>query len=501
VKPLGILLLALATPSQGALADDPALVPAVGSARERLSVLVEQTTSGPRCTIRADKAPVERIVVELAEGLELRVAGFEAIARTALVDVELVDRPVFDALDAILGSVGLRASLRPGAISVEAIPDEDAPHEELIARAMAAYLRATSRYPEHPLAARARLMQGGLEEERSNWGAALGHYEALVEEHGASEHAPEATLRAGMCLMELRMWDDAAERFRRLLALSSGNERAPEARFQLAHCALAQNDHERALQILNHLESSYPAHEEAEVVRRLVTRARALNGSGLHVDALRAVERAEAVGMSPELRTDSYAERARAFEGLELHGEASRAWLVHAGELTGEERQIALENAARLALQGGDELGVLFVYEQAAREGVASRLTPLAREARMRLGLDVGLLPGTEPVEERLDVAEQWLSRGEAERVIELITPLVDERATLEPALLVRAAVLLARANERQLGAEHAIRVLREARTLLDESDERRLLDREAASIFERAARFDEAIDAYQGRY
>jgi tetratricopeptide (TPR) repeat protein len=500
VKALAALALASLAPWTVRL---PELVPA-GAARaadSAVQVSVEEGELGQLCTIRARKAPVDHVMAAIANELELRLTGFEGVTRAALVDVHLEKRPIYPALEAILGSVGLRADLRPGLLAV--VPNKSEPDApRLLDRALALYLGATSRFPDHPANAAARLQQGTIEEERGNLDAALVHFEALAENFRASELVPRAMYESGHVLERMELWDDAARRYQTLAGRSDAGRLASKARLGLARCALAQQDYSRAIQLVASLDASYPASEDGERTERLLLRARALCHSGMNQTALGLLDRAERIGMEPEGRREALELRALAFEGLELLGEASRAWLVFANEVGGEQRALALADAARLSLADGDELGTLFVCEEAARTGQLDEgLSAAAREARLRLGLDIRNQTGSGSVEDRLATAGQLLDTGRTTEALGILEPLYKDRLGLDETSRVHVVTALAAGLDATRGLDPAIAVLGGERGSIERLENRRLLDRRAAELFERHGRFDEAVEAYRGRY
>lgn len=488
----GIALLALAaSPRLFASAPEDA----------RFQVEVTDGEGGQVCTIRAGKAPVDALMGELASQLDLRLVGFDSVARAALVDVVLDRRPVFEAVEAILGSVGLVAELRPGVLAVRPENTLGLSAEELTNRAMVAYLRALGRHPDHDAAAGARLAQGKVELRRGNAAAALAHFETLIESYKASPLVPEGLLCAGLALERLQLWNEAQEQFRALATWGGTNVFGAEARFELARCAIELGDNDRALSVLANLDASHPAEDAGEEGRRTLLRARALNGSGQSMHALRMLDQAERLGLEAEERHVALALRAEAFEALDLPGEASRAWLIHSRDAEGPDRVAALENAARLALADGDELGAIFVAEQARADGFGAALEPYAREARLRLGLDVQARPAGGTIEDELTLADAWLRGGEAARAVKLLEPLYAKRSGLDEEARVGVAGALARGLEATRGLDAAIALLHRTRGELDLLESRQRLDLVAADLFEQHERFDDAIDAFQGRY
>ena len=467
---------------------------------DRLTFESQEGTEGLLFTVRADKVPVDLVMARAAEAMDRRLVGFEGATRSALIDAQLEQRPAFEAIEAILGSVGLEARIQPGVLVVEEIRPEQWSQPELLDQASAAYALAMRKHPGHALAASARLAQGGIEEQRGNWDAALTHYQAVLEDFKSSPEAPMARMRSALTLERMGLWRDATKHLQILAHSNTSHVLGVDARFELARCAEELGDHERTLSVLSALESHSPASEVADITRRKMLAARASIGLDHDIDALRLLDRCESIGLTPEQRNTAHGLRARAFEGLELYGEASRSWLIFSREARGEDRAHALEDAARMAAFEGDDVGVLFVYEQAARDGLGARLLPFVRDARETLGLSPRLRNVQSP-ENRLEVAMHRVSIGEYESALTLLEPLFEDRLALFSEIRLGTALALADALAGAEGIGQALSVLRTAREETLVPEEHAALDQRAAVLLERHERFDEAVEAYRGNY
>ena len=475
----------------------------------RVEIAIERGIDGDLlCTTVAENVPVDRFVGELAARLSEEsgsrryvVEGFSSDLRAALVTIELRKRPVPQVLEYVLGSVGLEFVLRPGVISVLPASSDALAADALYDEAMLAYVRATRQFPDDPLAATARLSQGRLEEERGNLSAALGHYEAIRDSYRSSPLVPEAYWRTGLVLERMGNWAEANLAFRTLANSPTEHAYMAGSRREMARCANALGDPIRAMHILGALEETFPAQTREERIDRLLVNAGAQIDSGRAMDALRSMDGILQGKLTKDQRARVFALQARAFEGIGMLQEAAWAWQVHSGEVVGLERSAAMENAARLSLEAGEELNVLFLGELAAKDGEPERLAPYVAEAKARLGLPTGQAP---PVDSPLDTlrrASQLLESDDAISASRLVEPLFASRAELAPEEAVLLYTTWARCLERRRGLDAAIRMLRGARENLTELDHRRRLDLCAAGLFEEYELFEQAVQAYEGRY
>ena len=117
-----------------------------GAANRSRVIEVERIGSDVLCTLVVEGESIRSVLGELAAKLDVELFGFEGVQRTALVTADLRRRPVRQALEFVLGSVGLRAQLRSDSLTVV----EDGPisdnRGELLQIASAAYLRAQTHY-------------------------------------------------------------------------------------------------------------------------------------------------------------------------------------------------------------------------------------------------------------------------------------------------------------------------------------------------------------------
>lgn len=451
-------------------------------------------------TLVADNASAREIAEAIALELDLEVEGFEGVQRSALVTAHLERRPTTQVLEYVLGSVGLEARTRSGVLSVQSA-EQELTAEALYLRALAGYARATALFPNHPLAVDARFAQGDIEEKRGSFQAALGHYEQVLEKYRTSPRMPEALHRAGLMLATLGRWGDAANQFVELANVAEDPYLAERSRLELARCMVHTQSAARALHTLDLLDQSHPCLEDEACIERDLVRVEAMVATGEALEGLRLLDRLDGFELSLANEGESLRLRAQAFEALELWPEASQAWLVWSQAAPFDQRARALHKAAELALFAEDELAVVFIWQTASAQGLQEGLEGLHRQALEGLGIEEAPSPGDPSVMETLDLAEEWGGSGDWTRASAAMAPLYQDRRAFDEPLLSRVTAVWASCVEAEVGLEEAIAVLRENRSALQDIDNRRLLDRRAAELYESHGLFDRAIDAYQGLY
>ena len=452
-----------------------------------------------RCSIFAERASARELIGALARQCDVTLEGFEHVSRTALVDADLRDRPVHQALEYVLGSVGLRLETRRGVWRVRASLRTPAEPETLREQALTAYLGALRDFPDHLGGAGALLSQGEIEQARGHLAAARERFDGVVESYPDSELVAEALMRAGLTLVRLRDWEQAAVRFADLLRLERVHPFEVPARLELARCTVALGEGQRALAMLDALDSIHPAEDGAQARARLLVRAGALVATGALEEAATDLAWLELQPLPHDARREVLELSARALEGLERPAEAARRWLAYSQESEGGERTIGLRHAARLALAAGDEVAVLFIQELAEREGAGGSLGPQADVARERLALGA-LAGGGATSTRRIERAEELVDAGSALEALELLDAVERSGSRLEPAALLRAGLTRGRALARVQGVEAAVGALRALVPQLQDGDARRAVYLLAGELLEQAGHVDAAIEAYQGR-
>jgi len=463
----------------------------------RHQVRVARVDGDLRCSIFAERAPLRELLTSLSRECDVVVEGFENVSRTALVDADLRDRPVRQALDYVLGSVGLRVEPRAGAWRIAQGPRAPLDAERLREEASAALFSALRDFPDHPAAADGLLSQGLLELERGHAAAASAQLDGLVERFPESEHVPEALWRSGLALVELRQWQDAGDRFADLLRLEVEHPYDGRARLELARCAVGRGEAADALVVLDALETLEPAADTAEERARALVRAEALVELGRARECLALLDRVDTMRPRGAELAASCEQRARALEAVGRPAESARAWLAFAQESEGTERTIGLRHAARLALEAGEELSVLFIARMAEDGRSAEELEALAREARERLALSSS--PREASLGQRLQRGEELLTTGRFAEARDALAVLGLSRAQLDPAQRARFALAYGRALVQTDGVDEAVHVLRELVAELVDPEARRAVYLLAGDALEAAGRTDEAIAAWQG--
>jgi hypothetical protein len=228
-------------------------------------------------------------------------------------------------------------------------------------------------------------------------------------------------------------------------------------------------------------------------------RARALAATGAHASALAVLGALEARALAPEQYLETLELSARSLEGAGRTADAARRWLLLSQDAKGAQKQLALEQAARLALDAGDEVGVLFIDKLAkAQLDAGSSTAAQVREARRRLGLEDGELPAE--ATQRLERAEELATLGRAREALEIAAELELGEPRPTGAALARLVQVKARSLAELQGVDAALSALSGALPQIEDAEARRRIYLLAGELLERAGRLDEAIDAYQGR-
>lgn len=468
---------------------------------EPLEVWIETVGGRELASVHGRNVSLEHVLKEIARRTGRVVEGLSATRRGVLVSVALEERPVEQVLEYVLGGVGLVAELGPDTLRVREDDADRLSADRLRDRAMALYLRTTADHPGHIATERGRLSQGEVEHARGNLPAALEQYQVLLDSFPSSAFRAEAHLRSGAVLEELQRWAEAAQQYR---LAATGAEDAPEyvpSRLGLARCQIELGNPDLALLMIESLDDARPPIDRQDQARRGLVRARAQLQREMWIDCLATLDQLDRVGLPEEAAAGAMRLRALAFEGLDLIREAGRAWLVHARMTEGVARDTAFERAAVIAMDDGDELGVLFVAAEAERAGSDAPLGPLARTARMALGLEVDLTTDDATDVERVEIAETYLELGDWLAAKPILADLHTRRTQVHPTLRQRAALAWGRCLYLDAGLEAALSVLREARPVIEDEIERLALDLMAAELLEGERQFARAVEAYEGRY
>lgn len=494
MKLAAALLALLATPFAPAPAQS-AGAPSNGAARWRVEV---QNQDGELyCTVRADQDSLLEVLREIARQAELTLDGVQGSWRKTLVSADLQRRPLRQALTFLLGGVGLHGEVRQGAIYLREGVEDSNDRDELLESSLASYLRVLRDFPDHALADDAVRSQAVIEEMRRRPAAARAHFESLIERYPNSELVAEAMFRSGTLLMRTGAWQDAAQRLSDLLRLEVQHAYEAPARLELAFCVAQLGEFERALYMVDALEGIAPPADADEERRRAYVRIRAMAGLGQGKQALALLDDVDRRLGFATTKRESLALRASASESAGLSEDAARAWLSYGRMCEEPERSRAFTRAAKLAVEGGDELAALFIAQFARRQGVD--LAEIARDARQRLALDE-VDQGATNTLQRLARAERLLEanlRAEALRSLQVLESSV---ALLPETDRLRFSRAYARVLDSELGVDAALSHLRAVVPDFQEPASRRELYLLAGELLEDSGRIADAIEAYRGR-
>ena len=462
----------------------------------RYGVSTERIDGEIWCSVAAEDAPLRPLLETLAERAGVTFQGIDRVPLDLRVSAYIERRPLSQAVTWILGSTGLRADRRLDAFTLRADARERA---DLWTEGQTAYLRALREWPNHAGAPRAVYGQALLERERGNSTAARAHFDRLVEGWPGSELVPEALRSTAELWQAEREWSYAAQRWSDLLRLEREHEYETLAYTELARCTALLGDSERALFMLDALEGISPAKGEDEAQGRLYIRARALVGARRFQHALEALDQADLSERSAAEEQDSFQVRALALEGIGREADASRAWLAFAQRAIGSDRESGLRRASELALESGDELSVLFIEQLAIKLDQAGVVDAAAREARRRLDLEDTTLVGVSALE-RLGRAERLVASGLTDEAHDVLESLHAQTSHFTEVDATRFLLAFSRTLATRAGVDAALEMMRDGIGSIEDPERRRSIYLLAAELLEAEERFDDAIEAYQGR-
>ena len=458
----------------------------------------EYDSGGVWWTVRVRNFSATKLADRLAELTARSVEGREHLRQAPLLTVDLDRRPLDQVLEFALGSVGLRHELRRDTITV--VPaEEELPVDELMATTAAAWVRAISRFPDVDEAPMALLAQGELAELRGLEQVAREYYVSIIEDHADSEHVDHAYMRAGRLSAKMGLYTEAARYFR-ALANRRGSEYCPAALLELARAEIALGNPHTALQVLRLLDEDYPPIDPVERTARSLVRASAHNQRDEPIEALRELDEQD-TDFDPIGSWEALWIRAIAMEGMSMPGEAARAWLAYSHDAVDEEKERALEMAARLSLEDGDELGTLFVCREAARLGIAGGFPEYRRRAREALGFAVDGDAEGPGIEERIVHGEELLEGGEIGLASVVFESLYTGRRAMDELEAARSSSGWAACVAAEDGIESAVSILSIERLRYRTLEARKRLDTAAARLLEDAGLLERAVEAYRGSY
>ena len=184
-----------------------------------------------------------------------------------------------------------------------------------------------------------------------------------------------------------------------------------------------------------------------------------------------------------------------------MPGDAARAWIAYSRDARPEERERALEQAARLSLEADDELGTLFVCREAGRLGIEGGFPTYLRKARQALGFAIAGDARGAGIVERIEHGEALLAEDEPDIAYPLFEDLFVGRRGLSEVEAARVADGWATCLAHRDGIEPAVAVLSNERSRYQSIEARKCLDLAAAHLLEEAGLLERAVDAYQGNY
>ena len=452
----------------------------------------------PVCTIEARDTPVHLIVEQIARKTGRELDGFQLVSAKATVTTRLHMRPLEQSLHYILGCVGLRGQISSKAIVIRPELPPFPESADLFDAADLGYRKTLAYNPQMAGPDRAEMALGKVQQALGNPSGARSHYDFLVDEHPDSPLVPEALFRAGRILEDLNEWEAAAVTHARLISLDREHEFFARAHLDLARCNSHIGKPERALLHLNDLERRFPAEDALERGRRNYVRARALIGTGDYFEALRLLERRD----TRETEGDHPGERIELLaEALELSGrttDASVAWLEYSQRTTGKEQERAFVMSASLAMKVGDQVGVLMIARQAAREGHGAALLALQNQARFELDLVEGDFSQT-TIEQKLAYGERLMQDDRKSEARIVLQPLELTMDQLSAEQMRRFGLAFGAAMEKDQSVDAAIAFLRKVAPRLLDAESRREIYLLAAQLYEDNGLFDKAIEAYGG--
>ena len=455
-------------------------------------------------SVDARDTAIDVLMQAIAEEFGTKLTGFDRIATIERVTVRMVERPSEIVIQWVLGAAGLRAILSPDGIHViddlQPFPDQ----AQVFDVAELTYLRALNRHPDHELAADGYMAQARIQESRENWAAAVNDYSMVIDYHPESPHLPLALLRSGQLLARVESWNAAAANFDVLAGLDHAHPYHVEARIRLAECLCFMGDPQKAIYTLDAIETYIRSEHfdpqgdgPSEKAQRLIVRSRALTLLGKSTEALRALDLALEYDSSETYRAEVLEMRGMALEKAGRNKDAAIAWMSLSELVEGEARAQAFAQAARLGLEGGDELGVLFIDKHARVQGAGAATAAYARRARHQLGLQTD--PTSIDVGQTLLRAEELFTKGQMSEASKEFARVYERRELLDPKGLMRLALGYARALAADDLLDYAIMTLREIATNCPREDDRQAIYLLASELYEAADRIDSALQALRG--
>lgn len=478
----------------------------------RITVLATpDPEEGYRISILSEKGTIKELCRRVGEEVGRSVIGLDLITRDPEVDIYMKDRPWRDALRWTLGTAGLEARINANSIEVrEELPAYPG-SEDAYQAALLRWQRVRATFPDHPEADQHEFALGDCAEamNRTFTTTAIVHYENIAETYPQSPLVPKALERAGALYAEIGEWTSSALRYHDLADLPIAHPFHALARRELARAlchvgeaegnvSLRAENAQKALLTLKALDLKYPTTDSAERRERALLTALAETLSDDPIRALRTLSLAANYSAAGFQDIELMEVRALALERAGRPSDASRAWLAHASQLTGEERKQSLILAAQASLDGGNEIATLTIVELAKRDGFGRDLESFAITAQSRLGL-VGDLSALS-IDQLITRGRALLAQQSFREAARVLSQVYDLREDLKPAVFESIALDLARALAKDGRTSEGIDVLRTCALELTDPYDRSAIYRTAADLLEDLGRWEAAIEALKGR-
>lgn len=470
---------------------------------EHPRVEVDVVDGVPFCTLNLVRSRLVTTLELLAERADLEITGLDQIDPELRTDAFLRNRRIEEALTYLLGGHDLRAEVRSKSVALFPLVSDRPSTDELRELAGFSYLRVTRKFPDHPRLPEVMLQQARVASQIGRVSTARRYYEDLVDRFPNDAQSAPALMELGELLMLQREFGPAAQQFAELLRFKVEPSVEVRAKMRFAEAISEQGQHERALLMLQALDTVRPPATPEARQDRMYLRASFLIGLERHDEALDLLERADQFGLgNDETRRRALRLRAEALEGSDQLAEAARAWIGWQAEVRGEDRGYGLERAALAALEAGrgeDLLAVLFTGRIAAEAGFEERLQPLVDEARTRLGLRPASTESV-PAADLLERAIHATVAGHASEAIGLFDAIAERRGELTADQQLEFVMARARALEAGASLQAAMQLLRAELERLTGPEQRRRLYLVAADLYAHNALWEEEAEALQGR-
>jgi len=471
------------------------LGPATPDVRERL------------VSVRADRGRAAVLLEAIATEAGIEVRGLLGMPDLAQVDVFLESRLLEDAARSIVGSIGWGTHWDGQTLVVQQELPAYPSMEELETASELAYLRAYSRFPDHPEADDACITLATINERRQVPAAAIPQYEMLISHHPESDLLPLALWNVAELYTQLGDHQSAAAHLDHLGGLGIIHPYHIQSRIRLADALCELDDPRKALFVLKALTYLDRSELTSEVkdpyaneVEKLLVTARAQSLLGEPYEAFAALEGAKRADTESRYSGRILTLEALAFESSGRLGEASLAWLKSAHSSTSmKDRATGAGHAARLALEVGDDMGTIVIDRWAEQEGLQDSTQQYAQRARERLGLTRSLRSAKDIVDE-LERAEQLMGRNLPQSALEHYSRVATRRAELSQENTVRWLEGYAQALASVDRVEDARMIMRDVTGQLEDPKLRHRVYLTAAQIFETAGLFESALDALGGK-